>query len=124
VSRPHVAELTRTAPCTFARPRRGVLQRADPAQRADSTAPWSTHAVAPRLFQGSEPDGAYLLKLVDPRQPEKGHTPHGAARRQRRLAVARRALARLSVRRDRMLGRLRAPAEDRGARDRALGGLG
>jgi hypothetical protein len=29
-----------------ARPARGVLRRADPAQRADSTAPWSTHAVA------------------------------------------------------------------------------
>ena len=40
------------------------------------------------VFQGSEPDGAYPLKLFDPAAAVADHAPHRAARRQRRLAVA------------------------------------
>ena len=50
-------------------------------------------------------------EVVRPAPPDTDHAPHRAARRQRRLPVTRRTLARLPVGHDRPIGRLRAPAD-------------
>ena len=91
-------------PGTFARPGPGVLGRANPAPRAHSTAPWSTHALAPaatlppRLPRGRalrprpRPGGAAKTSSSCPR---RGRCSIGSGPRLRRCTRSRAQLPRV-----------------------------